>query len=141
MHSLIHEYITALRFDGAQVATLRLLGEYHGKQPVYSARSPEALKGLCQIAGVESTESSNRMEGVVVDPSRSKSLIGASPRRVQPVAAYHTPMTLADLTGRYATAEGLIESTAKGRWAKWKRVTAGASGKTAVLALGSRMDQ
>jgi len=32
MHSLIPEYLAALRFDGTQAATLRALGEYQGKQ-------------------------------------------------------------------------------------------------------------
>ena len=173
MHSLTPEYLAALRFDGTQAATLRTLGEYQGKQQLYAAQSPEALKGLCQIAVVESTESSNRLEGVVVAPSRLKSLVirnatpksrseqeiagyrdalalihesaahmpfsegvvlqlhtllyrympqaggrwkatnndiierhpdGTSRLRFQPVAAHLTPMAMADLTGRYATA-------------------------------------
>lgn len=62
MRSLTHEYLTALRFDGTQAATLRTLGEYQGKQQLYVPQSPEALKELCQIAVVESTESSNRLE-------------------------------------------------------------------------------
>jgi len=36
MHSLIPEYLAALRFDGTQAATLRTLGEYQGKQQLYS---------------------------------------------------------------------------------------------------------
>ena len=55
MRSLTHEYLTALRFDGTQAATLRTPGEYQGKQQLYAAQSPEALKGLRQIAVVEST--------------------------------------------------------------------------------------
>ena len=49
MHSLTPEYLAALRFDGTQAATLRTLGEYQGKQQLYAAQSPEALKGLRQI--------------------------------------------------------------------------------------------
>ncbi len=37
MHSITPEYLAALRFDGRQVATLRLLGEYQGKQKLYVA--------------------------------------------------------------------------------------------------------
>ncbi|HHM8030964.1 TPA: cell filamentation protein Fic, partial [Pseudomonas aeruginosa] len=92
MHSLTPEYLTALRFDGTQAATLRALGEYQGKQQLYAAQSPEALKGLRQIAVVESTESSNRLEGVVVAPSRLKSLVirNAAPksRSEQEIAGY-----------------------------------------------------
>ncbi len=42
---------------------------------------------------------------------------------------------------RAMKSEGLIESTGKGREAKWKRITAGTSGSTAVLAIGHKMDQ
>ncbi len=75
MHSLTPEYLTALRYDGTQLATLRVLGKYQGKQQLYSIQSPEALRDLRQIAAVESTESSNRLEGVVVAPTRLKSLV------------------------------------------------------------------
>lgn len=92
MHSLTPEYLAALRFDGIQAATLRTLGEYQGKQQFYAARSPEALKGLRQIAVVESTESSNRLEGVVVAPSRLKSLairnVTPKSRSEQEIAGY-----------------------------------------------------
>lgn len=75
MDSLTPEYLAALRFDGTQAATQRSLGEYQGKQQLYAAQSPEALKGLRQVAVVECTESSSRLEGVVVAPSRLKSLV------------------------------------------------------------------
>jgi Fic family protein len=42
---------------------------------------------------------------------------------------------------RAMKSEGLIESTGKGRGAKWKRITAGTSGSAAVLAIGHKMDQ
>ena len=42
---------------------------------------------------------------------------------------------------RAMKSEGLIESTGKGRGAKWKRITAGTSGSTAVLAISHKMDQ
>ncbi len=48
MHSLTLEYLAALRFDGTQAATLRTLGEYQGKQQLYAAQSPEALKGYAR---------------------------------------------------------------------------------------------
>ncbi len=98
MHSLTPEYLDALRFDGTQVATLRSLGEYQGKQRLYAEPSPETLKGLRQIAMVESTESSNRLEGVVVAPSRLKSLVirNAPPksRSEQEIAGYRDALAL-----------------------------------------------
>jgi hypothetical protein len=75
MQSLTPNFLAALRYDGLQLATLRTLGEYQGKQQLYAAQSPEALADLRQIAVIESTESSNRLEGVVVAPGRLKSLV------------------------------------------------------------------
>lgn len=42
MHSLTYKYLTALRFDGSKVTTLPALG----KQQLYAAHSPEAIKCL-----------------------------------------------------------------------------------------------
>lgn len=58
MHSLSPEYLAKLRFDTQQLATLRTLGEYRGKQRLYVAQSPEVLHALSRVAVIESTESS-----------------------------------------------------------------------------------
>ena len=75
MHSLTVEQLTQLRYDGLQLSTLRALGEYRGKQKLFVAQSAEALADLKQQAVIESAESSSRLEGVVVSPSRLKSLM------------------------------------------------------------------
>ena len=63
-----------------------------GKQQLFVAQSPEVLSDLRQVAVVESTESSNRLEGVVVAAHRLKSLVlkNATPqsRSEQEVAGY-----------------------------------------------------
>lgn len=98
MHSLSPDYLANLRFDAQQLATLRALGEYRGKQRLYFTQSPEVLSDLRQVAVVESTESSNRLEGVVVAPSRLKSLVlkHATPksRSEQEVAGYRDALAL-----------------------------------------------
>ena len=103
MHSLTPDYIAKLRFDTQQLATLRALGEYRGKQRLYVAQSPEVLSDLRQVAVVESTESSNRLEGVVVAPSRLKSLVlkNAIPksRSEQEVAGYRDALALIHESG------------------------------------------
>lgn len=43
MHSLLPDYLAKPRFDAQQLATLRALGEYRGKQQLYVAQSPEVL--------------------------------------------------------------------------------------------------
>ena len=103
VHSLSPEYLSQIRFDARQVATLRALGEYRGKQRLYVVQSPEVLRGLRQVAVVESTESSNRLEGVVVAAGRMKSLVlrNATPqsRSEQEVAGYRDALTLIHESG------------------------------------------
>lgn len=103
MHSLSPDYLAKLRFDTQQLATLRALGEYRGKQQLYVAQSPEVLSDLRQVAVVESTESSNRLEGVVVAAHRLKSLVlkNAAPqsRSEQEVAGYRDALGLIHESG------------------------------------------
>lgn len=98
MHSLTPDYLAHLRFNAQQLATLRTLGEYRGKQQLFVAQSPEVLSDLRQVAVVESTESSNRLEGVVVAAHRLKSLVlkNATPqsRSEQEVAGYRDALSL-----------------------------------------------
>jgi len=103
MHSLSPDYLARLRFDAQQMATLRALGEHQGKQKLHFVQSPEVLSDLRQVAVVESTESSNRLEGVVVAPSRLKSLVlrNATPksRSEQEVAGYRDALALIHESG------------------------------------------
>lgn len=98
MHSLSPDYLAKLRFDAQQLTTLRALGEYRGKQRLYVAQSPEVLSDLRQVAVIDSTESSNRLEGVVVPTSRLKSLVlkndAPKSRSEQEVAGYRDALAL-----------------------------------------------
>jgi hypothetical protein len=51
------------------------LGRYQGRQEIYQYQAPQVLETLRQIAVVESTEASNRIEGIVVPPDRLKALM------------------------------------------------------------------
>lgn len=113
MHSISPEHLAKLRFDAQQLATLRALGEYRGKQQLFVAQSPEVLSDLRQVAVVESTESSNRLEGVVVAAHRLKSLVlrNASPqsRSEQEVAGYRDALGLIHESGeRMPFSEGTV---------------------------------
>jgi Fic family protein len=46
------------------------LGEFRGKQELYTRQSPQRLKALREHALIESAVSSNRIEGVTVEPAR-----------------------------------------------------------------------
>lgn len=110
LHSLSHDFLSKLRFDTQQLATLRALGEYRGKQRLYVAQSPEVLSDLRQVAVVESTESSNRLEGVVVPVARLKSLVlkNAAPksRSEQEVAGYRDALSLIHESGNHMPFSG-----------------------------------
>ena len=51
------------------------LGEFRGKQELYTRQSPLRLKALREHALIESAVSSNRIEGVSVEPSRVRDVV------------------------------------------------------------------
>jgi Fic family protein len=53
------------------------LGEYRGKQELFTRQSPQRLKALREHALIESAVSSNRIEGVAVEPSRIRDILAA----------------------------------------------------------------
>lgn len=53
------------------------LGEFRGKQQLYTQQSAQRLKTLRVHALIESAVSSNRIEGVSVDPSRVRDVLVA----------------------------------------------------------------
>ena len=57
------------------------LGEFRGKQELYTRQSPQRLKTLREHALIESAVSSNRIEGVTVTPDRVRNVLVA-PRPV-----------------------------------------------------------
>ena len=98
MNSLTNEYLDNLKFDSTQIASLRALGEYKGKQELFSHQSPETLDTLRNLAIIESTESSNRLEGIIVDRKRIQAIIKHSTkprgRSEQEVTGYRDALAL-----------------------------------------------
>lgn len=54
---------------------LETLAESKGRQQLYERQSPQLLKGLREMALIESAESSNRIEGVTVERDRLRPLV------------------------------------------------------------------
>jgi len=54
------------------------LGEFRGKQELYTRQSPQRLKSLREHALIESAVSSNRIEGVSVEPSRVRDVLASA---------------------------------------------------------------
>lgn len=104
MRSLTADYLDRLRFTHSQLATLRALGEFQGKQQLYRVQLPEVLKGLQKAATIESTESSNRLEGVIISTQRLHALMlkDATPRSrsEQEIAGYRDALNLIHESGK-----------------------------------------
>jgi Fic family protein len=65
----------AISIPGSTSWYLADLGEFRGKQELYSRQSPQRLKNLREHAIIESALSSNRMEGIDIDPRRVRPLL------------------------------------------------------------------
>lgn len=81
MPSLRRDYLAALSFGTTELSTIHRLGEARGRQDLFIRQFPEQLETLRTHAIVESTESSNRIEGVIAPPARVADLVI---RRVEP---------------------------------------------------------
>ncbi|MFH1044030.1 MAG: Fic family protein [Pseudomonadota bacterium] len=92
MRSFEHGYLYDTPVSHALLRTMRALGEYRGRQTLYTRQFPEILETLRRAAVVQSVESSSRIEGVVVAAGRIDPLVlGRSKprdRSEQEVAGY-----------------------------------------------------
>lgn len=75
MHSLDPRYLDQLRFSPEHAATLRALGQFRGRQDLFRRQAPELLEALREAAVIESSESSNRLEGVTAPRERIEALV------------------------------------------------------------------
>jgi len=57
------------------LSTVRVIGEYRGKQELWQKQFPEVLDSLKELAIIQSTESSNRLEQITAAPERLRDLM------------------------------------------------------------------
>lgn len=57
------------------VSLLTMIHEYRGKQDLFGNANPEILHQLLEIAKIQSTEASNRIEGIITTKDRLKRLV------------------------------------------------------------------
>jgi Fic family protein len=92
MKSFEPGFLDKQRIPQNLLRTIRLLGEYKGKEEVFKQQSPQGLETLRQAAVIQSTESSNRIEGVVASHDRIVKIVQkkAKPinRSEQEIAGY-----------------------------------------------------
>ncbi len=105
MHSLDATYLKALTFSSEHISSLKKIGEYNGKQALYFQQTPEILESLQQVAIIESSESSNRLEGVIVPHDRIEAIVQESTRprnrSEQEIAGYRDVLALIHESARY----------------------------------------
>lgn len=88
-----------------QGSTLKKIGEFQGKQALFARQTPEVLESLKRVAQIESSESSNRIEGVTASPGRVKAMVMESSqpqdRPEQEIAGYRDALELIHESAEY----------------------------------------
>lgn len=94
--------LEALALSGGSIWLLTDIAEFKGRARLYTRQAPQLLKTLRESALIESAESSNRIEGVTVDPARLVPLVikGARQRdrSEEEVQAYRKALDLLRLS-------------------------------------------
>jgi len=78
--------------------TITAIHEYKGKQALYIEANPDILKNLLDIAKIQSTDASNRIEGIYTSDQRLKELVEKKVeprnRNEQEIAGYREVLEL-----------------------------------------------
>ena len=103
MSSFSSSYLDALVFTAEHASTIRALGECRGKQKLYEKQSPELLTGLKTAAKIESTDASNRIEGITAPEARLQAIVrdreAPRNRSEQEIAGYRDALELIHQAG------------------------------------------
>ena len=87
-----------MKWDSEMMGYIAIIHEMKGKQVLYLRQKPEALDKLVEIARIESTESSNEIEGIRTTNTRLKQLISerTTPRNrdEQEIAGYRDALAV-----------------------------------------------
>lgn len=75
MKSFEHNYLLDTPISHQLLSSVRMLGEYRGRQTLYAEQSPEVLESLKRAAIIQSAESSNRIEGITAARGRIEKLV------------------------------------------------------------------
>ncbi|MBQ1413916.1 MAG: Fic family protein, partial [Clostridia bacterium] len=75
MKAFDYTLLAKQRWDTEVMNYTNLIHEYKGKQDLYLRQKPVELERLVDIAKIQSTESSNRIEGIVTTASRIQALV------------------------------------------------------------------
>ena len=70
MRTFDYTILSTRTWDNEILSYLTKIHEYKGKQELYVRQKPVELKRLVDIAKIQSTEASNRIEGIITTVSR-----------------------------------------------------------------------
>ncbi len=103
MQSLLLKYLAGLSLTVDDAKTLQRLGEFKGRQALFTQQTPQILNSLKTLAIIESSESSNRLEGVTAPKDRIEALVtkNSTPqnRSEQEIAGYRDALNLIHESG------------------------------------------
>ena len=80
MRSFAAGFLEGQRVGPRLVRTIRLIGEFKGQERLFARQSPQVLETLREAAIYESTESSNRIEGVTAPAPRLRAIVAQNTR-------------------------------------------------------------
>ena len=75
MREFRYDFLKQKSWDKDVLGYIGLIHEYKGKQQLYLKQKPMELSRLVEIARIQSTESSNAIEGIVTTNQRLKQLM------------------------------------------------------------------
>lgn len=74
MRQFDYSKLKAIAWDSEVLSLVAQIHECKGRQEMYLAQKPAALDRLVEISKVQSTEASNKIEGIVTTNTRIKQL-------------------------------------------------------------------
>jgi Fic family protein len=105
MMSFRNDRLKLTTLGGGTLWLLTDIAEAKGKQAAYLGRAPEELERLRDQAIIQSTESSNRIEGVTVAPERLEPLVAGTTtprdRSEQEIQGYRRALDLVHTQGKH----------------------------------------
>ena len=75
MRTFDYEKLAELHWDNEVLRHVAKIHEYKGRQTAFAERNPKEAMRLVEIAKIQSTESSNRLEGIVTTSARLRQLV------------------------------------------------------------------
>jgi len=98
MNTLQSKFLQNIVFTADDASTIQKIGEFKGKQGLFTQQTPEILDSLKQAAIIESNESSNRLEGITAPRKRVEAIVKeiSTPenRSEQEIAGYRDALAL-----------------------------------------------